>query len=257
MRPNPTRTGQHRHWRARLIPRHSEPSRVGRRTPQGLTLCTSGARLGVLRVCDETTRRRAKYCATASAQRARRGTVSSPRAQASASTNHQARRLPIRDGRGTPAPAQLADGAAVGSPWPVGRRSSHALWRARATRLRLYRSWRPRGRIAARAGAPAPAPSLLSCLQVARSRLASGLGPTQFAGQTGLSSPDGQRRCEHRCNRAGWIRSDAANTDLVTVDEVFGSVPADVHVNPSANTLRLPDWRSGAPRRPPVHERGP
>ena len=28
-----------------------------------------------------------------------------------------------------------------------------------------------------------------------------------------------------------------ANTNLGTVDEVFGSVPADVHVNPSAKTL--------------------
>lgn len=36
--------------------------------------------------------------------------------------------------------------------------------------------------------------------------------------------------------RAGYGLTEA-NTNLGTVDEVFGSVPADVHVNPSAKTL--------------------
>jgi hypothetical protein len=58
-------------------------------------------------------------------------------------------------------------------------------------------------------------------------------GPSAPAWQSGTRAP---KITAALIVRAGYGLTEA-NTDRGTVDEVFGSVPADVHVNPSAKTL--------------------
>ena len=68
---------------------------------------------------------------------------------------------------------------------------------------------------------------------VPRNATASTRGASTPAWQPGTPAP---KATDALIAQAGYGLSHA-NTNLGTVDEVFGSIPADVHVNPSAKTL--------------------